>query len=434
MAESLHIPLAVQWHEGMLLSPHHFQQASAHFYALLHHSFRLARPDAYGLFSAEIDEAALAAGIVRLLHLEALFPDGLFVQYVGTRDPPVSYDAKSLLEVSGEKPLRLYAAVAVQRTGNDTIQDDQTRYLSLEGDEVCDDNTGDNPIRIPRLKPQLRLLLEEEVSARVTAFPLLEVLQGDQGSQVTSYIAPHLVVPEVLRKMAREMVKTLREKINYFSEKRYAFSAEGTAILRALAQGALPLEALLLEPKLSPFALYQAVLSAIAPVVALTPGQCLTELPPYGHENLYAVFTELGERLQRALESLKQSYYTIPFEKENNGKFRLHLSPTLLDRQEILIGFNKSSETKDNDFLDWIRGAQIAASSKMPTVRDNRVLGAARKIVSAEEELGVSAPQDVLLLSVDPHSPYLSAQEDLCILNAGCSQQCPKTAALYVRT
>jgi predicted component of type VI protein secretion system len=165
----------------------------------------------------------------------------------------------------------------------------------------------------------------------------------------------------------------------------------------------------------------------------LTPCQYLAGLPQYQHEDLHGVFRELEARLQLALESLKQTYYTVPFEKDTGG-FRLRLSPAHLERQEILIGFQKSPEMNDNDLLDWMRGAQIAAPSKMPMVRDNRVLGAARKVVSAEGELGLSTPQDVVLLSIDPESPYLGSQEDICIFNTGKLHRCPQAAALYIRT
>jgi type VI secretion system protein ImpJ len=426
------IPLAVQWHEGMLLSPQHFQQESARFSALVAYHFRLARPDAYGLLSLKIDEAALAAGNVHLLYLEAIFPDGLLVQYEGTQDNSVIYDLKPVLQTIRDRPFRLYAAVAAQRPGRNGVQDDQARYSSLEGDAVYDENTGEDPLRIPRLRPLLRLISEEEISGHFTAFPLLEILQDDQGPKLTPYIAPCLIAPEVLRERGRAIVRILREKINYYSERRYALSSEVAAILRPLVQGILPLEALLKESQVSPFMLYQAAVTTVAHVLSLTPSQYLEGLPPYQHENLQKLFKELEARLQFALESLKQTYYTIPFEKETGG-FRLR-SPALLDNQDILVGFRKSPEMNENDLLNWIRGAQIAAPSKMPTVRDNRVLGASRKIVSAEGELGISAPQDVMLLSVDPESPYLGAQEDLCIFNAGKMHQCPQAAALYVRT
>ncbi|MDR0407099.1 MAG: type VI secretion system baseplate subunit TssK [Holosporales bacterium] len=427
------ISLAVQWHEGMLLSPQHFQLESARFSALVSYYFRIARPDAYGLYDFKIDIAALSAGTVRLLSLEAIFPDGLLVQYDAAQENSVAYDLKPLLQASSGTSLRLYAAVTRRRSEVDGAQDTYPRYASLEGEEVCDDNTGDNPIRIPRLRPILRLLTEQELSGRFSAFPLLELIPDDKGPTLTSYIPPCLYASESLKDICREMIKALREKINYFSERRYALSAEGAAILRPLVQGVLPLEALLLAKDLSPFTLYQAALSTAAHALSLTPGQYLAGLPEYQHENLYAVFTELYDRLQLAMESLKQAYATIPFEKEGDG-FRLRMDPSWLEQHTLIVGFRKSPEMNERDLLDWMRGAQIAAPSKITTVKDNRVLGAARKIVSAEGELGITAPQDVILLSIDPKSSYLGTREDLCIFNAGKPHACPQAAALYVRT
>jgi predicted component of type VI protein secretion system len=185
-----------------------------------------------------------------------------------------------------------------------------------------------------------------------------------------------------------------------------------------------------MTPEISPFTLYQAMLQTVAHVLALTPSQYLAGLPEYQHENLHAVFTAFQNRVQLSLENLKQDYYTIPFNKDGQG-FRL---PTSFwsDHRELIIGFRKSPGMNESELLDWMRGAQISAPSKVTSVKDNRVLGAARKVVVAELELGITAPQDVVLLSIDPESPYLNTQEDLCIFNSGKSM-CPQDAALYVR-
>ncbi|MDR2417318.1 MAG: type VI secretion system baseplate subunit TssK [Holosporales bacterium] len=426
------IPLAVQWHEGMLLSPQHFQQTAIRTENLIHHHFQLSRPDGYGVCDFKIDSAALSAGTVLLLHLEALTPDGTLIQYDATQqEDKVFYDLKPLLQIAGNEVLRLYVAVAKQRPQEDAIQDAHARYASLEGEEVRDNNTGDNPIRIPRLRPIVRLLTEPELSGRFSAFPLIELRPDEKGPTPTPYIAPCLYVPEALKDICREVVKSLREKINYFAERCYAISTEGSLILRPLIQGVLPLEALLVMPKISPFILYQTMLQTVAHVLALTPSQYLAGLPEYQHENLHAVFTALQNRVQLALENLKQDYYTIPFNKDGQ-EFRLPLSSSWTDHRELIIGFRKSPGMNENELLDWMRGAQIAAPSKVATVKDNRVLGAARKVVSAELELGIATPQDVVLLSIDPGSPYLNTQEDLCVFNSGKSI-CPQDAALYVR-
>ncbi|MDR1910364.1 MAG: type VI secretion system baseplate subunit TssK [Holosporales bacterium] len=424
------IPLAVQWHEGMLLSPHHFQQTAARTEGLIHYHFQIGRPDAYGVYTLKIDPAALSAGTVLLLHLEALLPDGTLIQYEATQEEKVSYDLKPFLKLAENKTLRLYVAVAKQRP-EDAVQGAYARYASLEGEEVCDNNTGDNPVRIPRLRPLVRLLTEADVSGRFSAFPLIELQPNEKTPTLTPYIPPCLQAPEALKDICRAIVKSLREKINYFSERCYAVSSEGATILRPLIQSALPLEALLLTPNISPFALYQGTLQAVAHVLGLTPSQYLVGLPEYQHEDLHTVFTTLQNRVQLALESLKQDYYTIPFNKDAQG-FRLSLASSWSDHRELIVGFRKSADMNTNELLNWTRGAQIAAFSKVSTVKDNRVLGAARKVVSSDLELGITAPQDVVLLSIDPESPYLSTQEDLCIFNTGKSM-CPQDVALYVR-
>ena len=77
----------VQWHEGMLLSPHHFQQMSNHvqqLFALLGSScFN------YGFFDLKIDTAALSSGVVRVLQAKGIFQDGLIFDFSALKDQPL---------------------------------------------------------------------------------------------------------------------------------------------------------------------------------------------------------------------------------------------------------------------------------------------------------------------------------------------------------
>ena len=69
----------IQWHEGMLLSPQHFQQESARVDDLIAWQHLAVQPLAWRLRRLDIDEGLLTNGRVRVQALEAVMPDGMAV-------------------------------------------------------------------------------------------------------------------------------------------------------------------------------------------------------------------------------------------------------------------------------------------------------------------------------------------------------------------
>src|SRR5215469_18608130 len=72
------IPEAIQWHEGMLLVPEHFQQMNARLEMLAGYGLSCS-PYQWGVRRFEYDANLLASGLVSVTELEAVLPDGLVV-------------------------------------------------------------------------------------------------------------------------------------------------------------------------------------------------------------------------------------------------------------------------------------------------------------------------------------------------------------------
>jgi type VI secretion system protein ImpJ len=73
------IPERIQWHEGMLLAPQHFQQSQARTDSLAGWHALAAAPLAWGVRHLEVDTGLLANGLLRILALDAVMPDGTAV-------------------------------------------------------------------------------------------------------------------------------------------------------------------------------------------------------------------------------------------------------------------------------------------------------------------------------------------------------------------
>ena len=69
------IPDAIQWHEGLLLTPQHFQQLSTRHEALVQYGTSLVAPFCWGVRRLKYDRVSLTMGKFRVLQLEAVMPD-----------------------------------------------------------------------------------------------------------------------------------------------------------------------------------------------------------------------------------------------------------------------------------------------------------------------------------------------------------------------
>ena len=84
--------LPVQWHEGMLLSPQHFQQEAESLRSGSAFHQALSTPCGWGFETLQIDESLLPAGRVRLLTARLVFPDGTAVWYDARTDEELTLD------------------------------------------------------------------------------------------------------------------------------------------------------------------------------------------------------------------------------------------------------------------------------------------------------------------------------------------------------
>ena len=70
MASAHDLPGAIQWHEGMLLSPQHFQQLSLRQEELLAYHLRMFAPFHWGVTHLKHDAVMLVSGAYRITELE----------------------------------------------------------------------------------------------------------------------------------------------------------------------------------------------------------------------------------------------------------------------------------------------------------------------------------------------------------------------------
>jgi len=91
------------WHQGLLLQPHHFQQADFYFQSLLTPYYRFIQPYLWGTGELEIQESALGNRSFDLVSGEFLMPDKTHIVLPGNAlVEPRSFDEDSGHLTSGK--------------------------------------------------------------------------------------------------------------------------------------------------------------------------------------------------------------------------------------------------------------------------------------------------------------------------------------------
>ena len=96
---------------------------------LLHFNLRRSTPYFWGIHQFKYDQVLLREGLLRVLELEAIMPDGLVIWHEPVKPEDLQIELASHAEAAKAGPLTIYAAiVADKRSGSG--EDANSRYVS----------------------------------------------------------------------------------------------------------------------------------------------------------------------------------------------------------------------------------------------------------------------------------------------------------------
>ena len=245
------LPYSVQWFEGMLLSPQHFQRADFRLRCLLKRFCSFFSPFCYGVNLLKVDTAAIPNSILRILAATGVFQDGTIFDFDAEVDGDLSLNLKDALGKSAE-PITVYLGIAKYKPGTNLLEGVHARYESSMECGVVDENLGDKNTDVAIRKLKLRLLLKEDLDARFVAFPLITVQKSEtDGLDITNYIPPTLSLGlhSKILELIRDLVAALRRKISFFSDRQgntsFVLGEEIRQNLKLLIQSTLELESII---------------------------------------------------------------------------------------------------------------------------------------------------------------------------------------------
>ena len=346
--DAQHVPAALQWTDGLLLEPQHFQESTRRSERLLDYHLARVAPFHYGVVSCAIEASLPTSGTLRVSHLEAVMPDGLVIYHdaahpfpdrVGTPRLEAEIKASCAAFFTRGSSAIVYLSVAPEGS--------KERYDRPAGATAeAEDEIGDDPLAgVARLVPKLTLVVgegppvepvaglartqrtDERPPGLVNALPLFQINQGTNMLECVPYEPPLLRVVDgspLYRLCREEILEKLRLKAGRLAATAMALSLSNDnerhrrlqceRQVQSLVGGIPPVEALLDTGAAHPFAVYLAMAALVGQIAAasqeLIPPAPSTHYP-YDHEDVLFTFRRIRDHVGAVCDGILESFAAL---------------------------------------------------------------------------------------------------------------------------
>ena len=221
------VPEQIMWHDGMLLSPQHFQQAFKRCENILRYQNFENAPFPFGIKTFKYEETSFSSGVLKIEELECTFQDGLEYYYNSSMDStPLQFDLTPYKEALSKQPLTLTICVPKIQNKNNILNSNFSRYKSVNIDTYAfDENTGEDEIFIPRIKANICFLFEHEVTSNYIALPIAKIHLENSFYKTKTFSPPStkVVNKSPIWNICNSICMLLRYKIQDIIEDLYKF-------------------------------------------------------------------------------------------------------------------------------------------------------------------------------------------------------------------
>ncbi len=449
MSDARDIPMAIQWHEGMLLAPQHFQQLSVRNEELLVYHLACSAPFHWGIRKFKPDQTLLREGIFRIQEIEAVMPDGLIVCHSVEDQKELRLDLSPYEAEMRHGTVTVHLAVPAKKGADGASAKGMLpRFDSLEGKPVADENTGESAVSIPRFGPRITLLVTDTPSKKYSSFPLSKIHYKDDMIHPADYVPPMLQVAagSPVWEICDSLARRLREKAWFLSEKISAPSSpaagpmilESKLLIRSMVSALPFFESILHTGKSHPYPLYLALTRIVGSIASLGSGLVPPVLSPYNHNDIIFSFREAADYVNRIIsEAIAESHTPVLFKRENSV-FSLELKEEWMAGR-LIVGARVRRGTDENQLTGWMRECLIGSESLIESMKIRRILGAARRKTESDGQL---VPlRGTVLFSVDTGTAggegeiFIRPNEKLKIFRSSDrgNEHMPTELILYVR-
>lgn len=329
----------IVWNEGMLLTPHHFQQSDNHIEELLNVRVASLMPYEWGIIDLQLNRDAIANGSVQLLSCRGVMPDGLWIDIPTTCPAPEARPVEDHFSPT-EDHLDVYLGVPSTRIGSANFQNPEftsnkkngetVRYLQ-DAKSVFDETNGANEQQLAFAIPNFKLIFGDETLEGYDVIKIAELERTSTGRLTLSesYVPPALNIGASawLSDLVRQMIEFLIAKTRALGERRKqggggqaVFTTDDGMVLWLLPalNSIIPIMTHLYKQRIThPERLYSELASLAGALTTLVFDRASKDIQQYDHKDLYATFSKLDIDIRLLLEKIDpQRYVPIPLIQE----------------------------------------------------------------------------------------------------------------------
>jgi type VI secretion system protein ImpJ len=389
-------PRKLLWTEGLFLTQHHLQQMDRYHEQLLDTRAQLIDPLAWGITEIEIDERALGLSQFKVSRLQAVLPDGTFVE-VGDGEGD-SLPQRSLENVLTPqmRSLDVYVAIASEsdvlpNTDLENRPAPISRFIRDSG-SVLDYNLGAGEQPVQWARKNLRILFGEERQDAVSAIRVAQLARTAAGAIA---IRPGFIPPvrriganaflhagfvrllEMMTAKQRSLADTRQQRTSAAVE----FQASDAAkfwLLNALNSSIPPFAHMVDQRTTDPERAYIELGRLIGQLCTFAVEGDPTTIPKFNYLDLGESFGPMFQRAAMLLDAVvAEKYVIVPLNKRSDGLYLGQIEDPTWLRYEFFVSASMSGAVAEATVRERLpRLAKIASWNQINSILNSALNGA----------------------------------------------------------
>jgi len=394
----------VVWSEGLLLSPHHFQQWDIYNEAQAIERTALLRPFGWGVHTLELDSEALTRGELHLLKFRGLMPDGHAIR-VPEFDPPPPITSVANLYDPREPELDVFLAIPSRRPGGRNQSRDgngdgggEEARFAISPVTVSDETSGRNEQPIERAVQNLKLIFGKGARFNYDTLRIAKITQTGTGDfkLVEEYVPPVLRVgasPSLMstvKRLQEKMAASATELANSVGDPREMTPSRFRHALQLLAiNQTIPVLAHAIEHgSIHPEDVYRVLSAATGQLMATSdPRQHHPrDVPAYRHEDLGPQFVRLADLMRELLGSgPAEEYRTVrlsPSDEPGQYDGTIEHEGLLAPHAALFLAVAYGDEMGEVEVERQMKRAIVAAKDRIVELSRRQIPGVGRRLTT----------------------------------------------------